>query len=268
MPDVIQMRQLRNYVHAGINSIKSALRKFSSRNLRRKLPRDSLPLFNKLVFEPGNITAADLTSFKKHFKFDDAWIFHGIAMEREGKAIVVSGPPGIGKSTLLRKFASLNMARPVDDGFVLIGRANGCYYIVESGLYATLRTISVLSKWLRILTWHESPFLINDYPHDMEKAIRRDQFLNNIAFLIGSLVSKNRSSVKGTSRPVRVVKLFLVKHERDIYSPKRISGDKIESVDATDTEKIFSKYVSCEVFHSTGIRLERMLYNRLQTWYK
>ena len=145
------MRLQRHNVNAGINRIKSALRDFSSGNLREKLPRDALPLFNRLVLEPDNVTAADVISFKKQFAFDDVWIFHGIAMEREGKAIVVSGPPGIGKSTLLRKCTRINMARPVDDGFILIGRANGCYYIVESGLYVKLRTISILSKWLRIL---------------------------------------------------------------------------------------------------------------------
>src|SRR4030042_5789782 len=253
------MRQLRHYVYTGINGIKNALREFSSRNLRTKLPRDSLPLFNKLVFEPGNVTVADITSFKKQFAFDDAWIFHGIAMERGEKAIVVSGPPGTGKSTLLRKFTRMNTARPVDDGFILIGRSNGSYYIAESGFYATLRTISILSKWLRILTRYESPYLSSEYLHDMEKAIRRGQLLHNIAFLIGSLVNKNRSSVKVTSRPLRLVKLFLVKHEKDSHPPKRISGDKIESVDVADTEKIFSKYGSCEVFHSTENGLERIL---------
>jgi hypothetical protein len=155
------------------------------------------------------------------------------------------------------------MARPVDDGFILIGRAKGSYYIVESGLYFTLRTISILSKWLRILARHESPFLSSDYPHDMEKAIRRGQFLHNIAFLIGSLVNKNRSSVKVTSCPVRLVKLLLVKHERDSHPPKRINGDRIESVNAADTEKIFTEYLSCEVFRSTEPGLERILYNRL-----
>jgi energy-coupling factor transporter ATP-binding protein EcfA2 len=257
------MRQLSHNGYAGINRMKSALRDFSSGNLREKLPRDALPLFNKLVFEPDNVTVADIISFKKQFAFDDVWIFHGIAMEREGKAIVVSGPPGIGKSTLLRKFVRINIARPVDDGFILIGRTNGCYYIVESGLYVTLRTISVLSKWLRILTGYESPFLSSDCPHDMEQAIRRGQFLHNIAFLIGSLVNKNRSSVKVTSRPVRLVKLLMVKHERDSHPPKRIIGDRIESVGASATEKIFSEYLSCEVYHSTALGLERILYNRL-----
>ena len=247
-----------------MNRIKNALRAFLSRHLRAKFPREALPLFNKLVFEPDNVTVADITSFKKQFGFDDVWIFHGIAMEREGKAIVVSGPPGIGKSTLLRRVTHMNMARPVDDGFILIGRIEGCYYIVESGLYAALRTISILSKWLRILARHKSPYLSCDYQGDMDKATRRGQLLHNIAFLIGSFVSQNRSSVKVTSNPVRLVKLFLVKHQKDSHLPKRIGGDKIETIDAADTEKILREHLSCEVFHSTERGLKGLLCNRIE----
>jgi hypothetical protein len=247
-----------------MNRIRSALRDFLSRHLRARSPRESFPLFNKLVFEPDKVTLADITPFKKQFGFDDIWIFHGIAMEREGKAILVSGPSGIGKSTLLRKFASLNMARPLDDGFILIGRNNGCYYIVESGLYDAMRTISILSKWLRILAKHESPYLCSDYPRDMDKGIRRGQLLHSIAFVIGALVSQNRSSVKVTSSPVRLVKLFLVKHEKDRHPPKRIGGDKIETIDAADAEEIFSKHLSCEVFHSTERGIKGLLFNRIE----
>src|SRR5512135_946086 len=113
--------------------IKNAFRDSLSRHLRAKSPRESLALFNKLVFEPDNVDVEDIMPFKKLFEFDDVWIFHGIAMEQEGEAILVSGPSGIGKSTLLRKFTHLNMARPLDDGFILIGKKNACYYIVESG---------------------------------------------------------------------------------------------------------------------------------------
>jgi hypothetical protein len=258
------VRQLRHNINSGINRIQNALKDLSSENLRTKFPRESLPLFKKLVLEPDNVTVADITPIKKQFAFDDVWIFHGVAMEREGKAIVVSGPSGIGKSTLLRKFAHMKMARPVDDGFIFTGRSNGCYYIVESGLYAELRTIHILSKWLRILVKYESPYLESDYPSDMDKAIRRGQLLHNIAVLIGSFIGKNRSSMKGTSSPLKLVKLFLVKHEKDGYPPKRIGGDKIETVDAADTEKIFCEHSSCEVFHSTERGLEKILFNRLQ----
>ena len=247
-----------------MNRFRSELRDFLSRHLRARSPRESLPLFYKVVFEPDNITPADITLFKKQFGFDDVWIFHGIAMEREEKAILVSGPSGIGKSTLLRKFDSMNMARPVDDGFILIGRNNDCYYIVESGLYHITRTISIISKWLRILSRHKSPYLNSDCSSKMDKAIRRGQLLHSIAFVIGALVSQNRSSVKVTSSPVRLVKLFLVKHEKDRHPPKRIRGDRIETINADDAEKIFSEHLSCEVFHSTERGIKELLCNRIE----
>jgi len=239
-----------------MNKVKRALKVFSSRNLMRKFPRESLSLFKELALEPNMVTAQDIMSFAEQFEFDDVWIFHGIAMKFKEKAIVLSGLPGIGKSTLLRKIARTGMAEPIDDGFILVGRANSCYYVLESGLYPTLRTISILAKWLRKLFWYQSPYLNTDRYHNMVYAIKGGEVLHNLAVLIASIVTKNRGSERVISSPVRLVKLILVTHHNDPHPPRRISGGTIQSLNAGDAGKLFKNYASCEVIycHEEGLR--------------
>jgi hypothetical protein len=191
-----------------MNTVKKIVRDFTFRTLMRKFPRSSFPVFKKINLEPDAVKASDVTAFLRHYAFDEAWIFHGIAMEREGKAIVVSGPPGIGKSTLLRKCAGSNMAKPLDDGFILAGKADNKYYVVESGLYLSLRTISVLSKFLRIVCRCRVPYRETAGHPDMDKALARGQSLSNLAVLLGAVVARDRGSEVVASSPVRLAKLF------------------------------------------------------------
>jgi energy-coupling factor transporter ATP-binding protein EcfA2 len=247
-----------------MKKVKSALTFFlPSRILMRKFPRESSPLFRKLVLEPGVIGAKDITSFTKLFNFNDVWIFHGVAMKQHEKAIVLSGPSGIGKSTLLRKVARMGMAEPMDDGFILVGRAKGCYHVLEGGLYPTYRTITVISKCLRILSRYQSPYLNIDHHHTMAKAIKRGEMLQNLAVWIGSIVTKNRRSERVISSPVRLAKLFLVTHPNDLIPPKRISGETLETADTDDIERIFNNYASCEVFHFYEDGLRSAIHDRI-----
>ena len=236
-----------------------------SRNLMRKFPQESSPLFKKLVVEPGAVTAQDILSFTKQFDFDDVWIFHGIALKQNRKAIILSGPSGIGKSSLLRKITRMGMAEPMDDGFILVGRANCHYYVLESGLYPTVRTISVLSKWLRMLFRYQCPYLNNGHHRAMVKEIKRGEMLHNIAVLIGSIITKNRSSERVISRPVKLVKLLLVKHPNDCHLPRRICRETIESLNAENVVKMFENYTRSEVVHSHEQGLRRIIYDRILT---
>lgn len=227
----------------------------------RKLPRESSLPFRKLALEPGAITADDITSFTKLFNFDDVWIFHGIAIKRRETALILSGPPGIGKSSLLQTIVRAGKAEPIDDGFILVGKANGSYYVLKSGLYPTLKTISVISKWLKVLLRHQSPYLNSGSPYVPAKAIKRGEMVHNLAVLIGSIVTKNRRSERVTSSMVTLRKLFLVAHPSDLYPPRRIRGETIETPDTGGIEGIFNNYASCEVIHYYEADLRRTLHD-------
>ncbi len=207
-----------------MNKVKRTLKVIASRNLMAKFPRESLSFFKKLVLEPNMVTTQDIMTFKKQAEFEDVWIFHGIAMERKGKAIVLAGPPGIGKSTLLRKITRAGMAKPIDDGNVVVGRRDNCYYVLKSGLYSTVRTISIVSKGLRILFRYQSPYLNADPRHNLIKAIRRGEMLHNLAVLTGSIIARNRSSEEVIVNPVRLERLLLVIHQEDPQLSRRMCG--------------------------------------------
>lgn len=247
-----------------MNKIKKTLKAFTTRNLLAKFPSEAPHLLKKLSLEPDAVEAQDGLAFMGEFGFEDLWIFHGVAMkDRGGRAIVLAGPAGIGKSTLLRKVAGMGLAEPMDDGFIVAGMIRGQYCILESGLYPAQKTISVLSKWLRMLSGYKSPYLHDECQRDLAGAKRRGEMLHNCAVLIGSIVIRNRSSDRWSSVPVKLTKLFLVESRGDRYTPRRISGEAIESLDAVSVARIFSNYTGCEVSRPCGKEINKALYNRI-----
>jgi hypothetical protein len=246
-----------------MNPAKKILRAFTERKLMRKFPEASLPIFKKLALGPGEVTGKDIMSATKQFGFDEVWLFHGVAMKWKGDAVVLSGPFGIGKSTLLRKVARRGLVEPLDDGFVLVGRADGGYYVLVSGLYPVLRTISIVSKSLRSLFRYRSPYLKADSHHDLVKAKKRGKLLHDFAVVIGSVVTRTRNHERVMARPVRLLKLVLVTHQDDCHPPRRIRRDTIETIKPIEAEKLFNNYLSCEAIELCEEGLGETVYNRI-----
>lgn len=217
-----------------------------------------------MALEPDSVTAQDGLAFTRELGFEDLWIFHGVAIkDRAGRAIVLTGPAGIGKSTLLRKVAGTGLAEPMDDGFVVVAKAGGSHCVIASGLYPSLRTISILSNWLRIMVGYQSPYFFEKDQRDFEGAVNKSEMLHNLAVLIGSIIMRDRSSHEWKSVPVRLMKLFLVACQGDRHPPRRICGEEMESIDAGSAARIFSDHASCEVIHLSGKERWRALYNRI-----
>lgn len=219
----------------------------------------------KLATEPGAVTPQDIALFAQQFNFEEVWIFHGIALKRKGRAVILSGPSGIGKSSLLRKIARMKAAEPMDDGFVVAGRDKCHYYVFESGLYHTVKPIAVASRWLRALFGYRCPYLRWGNHRGMVRDLKRGETLHNIAVVIGSLIARDRSSETVTSGPVKLTTLLLVEHPDDCHPPRRIGKETMEPVTVPDTVKKFENYARSEVILSHEPGLWKIMLDKILT---
>ncbi len=248
-----------------MNIAKRALRAFSVRHLTSKFPRETPSIVKKLAIEPGAVTLQDVARFAEQFNFEEVWIFHGIALKQKGSAVILSGPSGIGKSSLLRKITRMKAAEPMDDGFIVAGKVKHDYYVLESGLYHTVKPVAVASRWLRVLFRYRCPYLHNGHRGDMVRDMKKGETLHNIAVVIGSLIAKDRSSEAVTSTPVRLAKLLLVEHPGDCHLPRRTGKETMESVPVRDTAKMFEDYAMSEVIRSHEPGLWKVMLDKILT---
>ncbi len=67
------------------------------------------------------------------FGFSKLIVMHGNALLVNGKAIIITGPAGIGKSTISREVVRKKDGQLIDESHVLIGQKGGEWFVVETG---------------------------------------------------------------------------------------------------------------------------------------
>ena len=78
------------------------------------------------------------------YGFEELFVVHGSAWSDERGCTVVSGPPGIGKSTVLRTLERSGQGQFVEDGLLLVGLRAGRWHLLVTG------TLAVLDRTSRI----------------------------------------------------------------------------------------------------------------------
>ncbi len=123
----------------------------------------------------------EIEGIRKKFGLNDLYVVHGFAVQRDGKAYVMSGPPGIGKSTMLAGLMRQG-ARPIDDGFVLLGRkADGSHVVVSTGAFEPKRARTLIEQRLRRRYDYKSPFLDAEEPAEKRRRQRQEAFQTKVA---------------------------------------------------------------------------------------
>jgi hypothetical protein len=101
-----------------------------------------------------NVTSeADATSAEVMalYGFEELLVVHGSAWSDEGGCTLVSGPPGIGKSTVLRTLERSGLGRFVEDGLLLVGLRAGRWHLLVTGTLAVLDRTSRIGARVRSL---------------------------------------------------------------------------------------------------------------------
>jgi len=159
---------------------------------------------------------------RERFNLNQLYLVHGIAVDVDGRGVVVMGPAGIGKSTVLRELIKDHKVKPIDDGFVLIGRDRdtGVFNIVPTGLYEVNQKFSRISKTLRVCCNYVSPFLVEDSSR-FEGANIRGRIIQRVSRMAGYLVVRPPAHPSEGGK-TGLDKILYVSHERDTLKPGEI----------------------------------------------
>ncbi len=93
--------------------------------------------------------AAAAARFRERFGFDELLLLHGSAWVHAGTWSLVTGPPGIGKSTALRDLERHGHGRVEEDAIVLVGVKPSGWYAASTGSTDVLERAYRISRRLR-----------------------------------------------------------------------------------------------------------------------
>jgi len=236
---------------------------FSARMLKRsissavkKQPRGALT-FQYMIFKNRVPDFAQINAIKERFSFGEMYLLHGVAMLVKGKAVIVTGPRGIGKTTLMKSLSRKGVAQPIDDGLVILGKKNHGFYVVESGTYpwrklrANVKRIFPFGKGDQFTS---KGFSNKSTEEVAQSALHEAAFSESLA----SLFTSNKSnqtfspSIHGVSRLVAFV------DKRDIHLPLRVDNNLITKEEIPSTQLLGQNGVNVLTLQGNASRREVM----------
>jgi len=181
----------------------------------------------------------EIAAVKKRFNLKNAYVFHGSAFLENGGATLLTGPCGIGKTTLLRKKGT----RIIEDSAVLVGRTReNELVVIDTGLRAAHLRIAKVSKMIRKLLGYEGAF---DNRNITEGRFARThkigRGINTVAIAIGRLITPDKRNRQFTPRAFRLSKMVLITHARDEFKPMEVSEEGVRHLESDETKKLFTK---------------------------
>lgn len=126
------------------------LRRWWEERKRRAVPEGSVTFHLALGNEERLLQHLDeAVELIQRLGLDALHVLHGTAVACRAGALVVTGPPGVGKSTVLRSLAERGVLEILEDGVVLVGQRGDRWSIIESGVGPLLERMSRTSLLIR-----------------------------------------------------------------------------------------------------------------------
>ncbi|MDD5111941.1 MAG: hypothetical protein PHG85_05305 [Candidatus Altiarchaeota archaeon] len=181
--------------------------------------------------------SSEVEDVRRKFNCSDIMVLHGAALEVNGRAVVITGPPGIGKSTALRRQYKRNNAPIIEDSFVLVGvdKTDGGLKLIETGMYLGQKR-QVVSRSMRKLLHMQSPYItLHGDKADsgqFEKVRRLGMSISHWAGVMENLLTPASPKVREFHpRSMAVSDLIYCVHKKDEYPPLLLpEGEKPKSM--------------------------------------
>ncbi|HNV01428.1 MAG TPA: hypothetical protein PKK60_03300 [archaeon] len=215
--------------------INRAVASFSAKRIERsvkfaaKKQKQGAITFQYRMFGKDAIDWNQINSLKQKFGFLDLYLLHGVAMNVGNRSVVVSGPRGLGKTTLLKKVTKSGLVSPIEDGIVIVGKNKSGLFVVETG---TINWRNIRSSAKRFFPFRApANFSASGFKEDKSRFTTRVFLEGAFSESVANKLTRDRSSETFSPRVIPIKSVVLVPHEKDLHKPIKISGEKVESVD-------------------------------------
>jgi len=188
---------------------------------------------------------------------ESTWVLHGCAFLMRGEAVVVAGPPGLGKSRVLFDLERKREGRAIDDGLVLVGLRNGRLWVVETGTLSFARRGFRISLALRRLLRIDRSLFSQSDP----LRTRRGRFLYwllcrvaELAFKLNVLLPRSHNAPHDP-RAIPLARIISIPHADDPFPSFCLDGG--ESLRALgDLRAEFAPYGDVQEISPLGSRAD------------
>lgn len=150
-----------------------------------KLPRNALRFqYNVSLGQPlTSENREEIQRIKTKFGLADVYVGHGTTIQRNGVAHAILGPPGIGKTRLLKNLEKAGAMAGLDDGLIVLGRTtSGQFVTITTGALATNRKKARVEQFFRGANF-KSPFLGQPNTSEFKKRRQWDAIAARMAQL-------------------------------------------------------------------------------------
>lgn len=240
-------------------NIWARIRENLARREIKRLPKGAMK-FPTLIQSKMGFDWNEVKQVMDNCNASELFLFHGNAMKVGSKAVVVTGPQGIGKSSALMSLEGKKLVEPLSDGDAIVAKTPKGFFVIGSGNYPNEKRYFRIGRVLRGGRLYRSPFasrktngLVFWARRKVKTAIAR---ATNTIYVL-TLRDKSGQTIK---RPlVPLGKIIFIEHENDSKKPNKVNGEKIWEIENEEAKREFQGQAKVVAFSSFKKGLQKQL---------